>query len=59
MTVAPDGPKKKTAANTKASETERRALIVGSFILNVPVRNVRPARYKPLLAWRVKQQVIS
>ena len=45
MTVAADGPKKRTAANTNASETEIRALIDGSFMLNEPVRNVRPARY--------------
>jgi hypothetical protein len=45
MTVAPDGPKKRTAAKTKASETEIRALIEGSLTLKEPVRKVRTARY--------------
>jgi hypothetical protein len=45
MTVEADGPKRRTAAKTNVSETDIRALIEGSFMLNEPVRNVRPARY--------------
>src|SRR5688572_15918661 len=44
MTVATGGPKSNTAANTNASETETRALIDGSLMLNAPVRRVRVAR---------------
>ena len=57
ITVAPDGPKNKTAANTNASETEMRALMDGSFTLNEPVRNVSPARYSHSIAWWMQHQV--
>src|SRR5687768_13191977 len=42
--VAIDGPKTITAASTKASETEKRARIEGTLMLNDPVRTVSPAR---------------
>ena len=45
MIVAADGPKKRTAANTNASDTEIRALMDGSFMLNEPVRIVRRASH--------------
>jgi hypothetical protein len=44
MIVAAEGPKSRTAAKTKASETEILALTDGSLMLKDPVRNVRPAR---------------
>ena len=45
ITVAAEGPKKRTAEKTKASETEILALIEGSFMLNEPVRMVNPASH--------------
>jgi hypothetical protein len=44
MMVVAEGPYNRTEANTNASETEIRALIEGSLMLNDPVRSVRPAR---------------
>jgi hypothetical protein len=44
MIVAAEGPNSKTAAKTKASETEILALIDGSFMLKEPVRNASPAK---------------
>jgi hypothetical protein len=41
--VEAEGPNRRTAAKTNVSETEIRALIDGSLMLNEPVRNVRPA----------------
>jgi hypothetical protein len=45
MTVDAEGPKRRTAAKTNVSETDIRALMEGSLMLNEPVRNVKPARY--------------
>ena len=43
MIVAAEGPNRSTAANTNASDTEIRALMDGSLILNEPVRNASQA----------------
>jgi hypothetical protein len=42
--VVAEGPYNRTEAKTNASETEIRALMEGSLMLNEPVRRVRPAR---------------
>jgi hypothetical protein len=44
MIVVAEGPYNRTDAKTNASETEMRALIEGSLMLNEPVRSVSPAR---------------
>jgi len=43
MTVATDGPKSNTDANTKASETEMRASRLGILTVKEPVRSVKAA----------------
>ena len=43
MTVAVEGPKRSTDANTNASDTEIRAATVGIRTVNEPVRVVRAA----------------
>jgi hypothetical protein len=42
--VAAEGPNIRTAANTKVSETERRAGIEGTLIVNDPLKRVSPAQ---------------
>ena len=44
MTVAGAGPNRRTDAKTKASETEMRAAIEGTFTEKDPVRSVSAAR---------------
>src|SRR5687768_15707034 len=44
ITVGTADPKTRTAANTKASETDSRADSLGSFTVNEPVRRVSAAR---------------
>src|SRR5688572_11043631 len=42
--VAAAGPKRRTAAKTKVSDTDNRAGIVGTLTVKDPLRSVRPAR---------------
>ena len=44
ITVAGEGPKRKTQAKTKASDTENRASTDGTLIENEPVSRVSAAR---------------